>query len=194
MESEDEARLLGRAAKGDTEAFRKIFEDHHLAMFRFAYRLAGAVDIAEDVTQECFLQLVRKPGFNQQRGSLRQYLYGIVRNLVRQRQNASDREVNCDDLPIDDQKFTAAGCPDSITSVELNAVVQAAISALPPLQREAIVLCEFEELSLREAAAIVGTDVGTIKSRLHRARERLRCQLAPYRSQLRTPLSRGTIL
>jgi RNA polymerase sigma-70 factor (ECF subfamily) len=63
---------------------------------------------------------------------------------------------------------------------ELSEVVRRAIDDLPPLQREALVLFEYEELPLAEIATIVGADVGTVKSRLHRARQRLRKQLAPY--------------
>jgi RNA polymerase sigma-70 factor (ECF subfamily) len=164
-------------------------------MFRFAYRLTGAVDAAEDITQECFLRLMRSSGFDHERGSLRQYLYGIVRNLVRQRQQANGREVYWDDDDVeDDLKSAVAACLDPMASVELTAAVQAAISGLPPLQREAIVLFEFEELSLEETAAVVGSDVGTIKSRLHRAREGLRRSLAPYRSDVRVPLPKGTTL
>jgi len=58
-------------------------------MFRLAYRLTSAVDAAEDITQECFPRLMRNPGFDNERGSLRQYLYGIVWNLVRQRWQAN---------------------------------------------------------------------------------------------------------
>jgi len=192
MESEHEAGLLARAAGGGTGAFRKIFETHHAAMFRFAYRLTGVVDAAEDITQECFLRLVQRPAFDYERGSLRQYLYGIVRNLVRQRLQANGREVAWDDNVEDGPKSGIAACPDPMASAELSAVVQSAISALPPLQREAIVLCEFEELSLDEAAVVVGSDVGTVKSRLHRAREGLRRSLALYRSHLRMPLPKGT--
>jgi RNA polymerase sigma-70 factor (ECF subfamily) len=192
MESEDEARLLARAASGGTEAFRKISETHHVAMFRFAYRLSGVVDTAEDITQECFLRLMERRTFDHERGSLRQYLYGIVRNLVRQRLQANGREVAWDDDVEDAPRSHGATCPDLITSAELSAAVQSAISALPPLQREAIVLCEFEELSLHEAAAVVGSDVGTVKSRLYRAREGLRRSLAPYRSHILTPLPKGT--
>lgn len=152
MEGENEAVLLARAAHGETEAFRKLFEVHHAALFRVAYRLTSAVDIAEDLTQECFVRLMRYPRFDQERGSLRQYLYGIVRNLVRQHQQKNAREVNWDDDAGDDPKSTGPGYPDSLASAELSAAVQAAISALPILQREAIVLCEFEELSLDEAA------------------------------------------
>ena len=149
MQHQPEAELVTRAARGETEAFRKLFETHHAAMFRFAYRLTNAVDAAEDIAQECFLRLMRRPNYDDARGSLRQYLYGIVRNLARQRQQANGREV---------------------------------------------ILCEFEELSLDEAAAVVGADVGTFKSRLHRAREGLRRSLAPYRDHVRTPSPKGTTL
>src|ERR1700722_7534053 len=102
MESEYEAGLLARAAGGGTEAFRQIFETHHAAMFRFAYRLTGVVDAAEDITQECFLRLMQRPTFDHERGSLRQYLYGIVRNLVRQRLQTNAREIAWDGNVEDD--------------------------------------------------------------------------------------------
>jgi len=131
MASEKENGLLARAASGDTEAFRLLFETHHAAMYRFAYRLTSTVDAAEDITQECFLRLMRSPGFDQDRGSLRQYLYGMVRNLVRQRRQANGREVPWED---DEEDGPAAG-PDPMISAELSEGVQAAIAALPPLQR-----------------------------------------------------------
>lgn len=195
MAVEPEHGLLTRAANGEKEAFRELFVAHHAAMFRFAYRLTGSVDAAEDITQECFLRLMRSPGFDHERGSLRQYLYGIVRNLARQRQQVNGREVYWDGDDIeDDLKSAVAARVDPMASAELITVVQSAISGLPPLQREAIVLFEFEELSLEEIAAVVGSDVGTIKSRLHRAREGLRRRLAPYRCHVGMPLQKGTTL
>ncbi len=185
MEGENDAVLLAQAAEGEAEAFRKLFEAHHAAMFRFAYRLTNAVDVAEDLTHECFVRLIRRPMFDQERGSLRQYLYGILRNLIRQHLRASGREVNWDDNAEINLHFAVPAAPASIASAELTAVVQAALSALPPLQREAIVLCQFEELSLHEAAAVIGVDIGALKARLHRAREGLRRRLAPYRSYAR---------
>jgi RNA polymerase sigma-70 factor, ECF subfamily len=113
---------------------------------------------------------------------------------VRQHRQANGREVHWDEDADDDQSPAVTAPLDSMASAELTTVVQGAISALPPLQREAIVLCEFEELSLGEAAAVVGADVGTVKSRLHRAREGLRRSLAPYRSHVRMPLPKGTTL
>ena len=193
MKGADEARVLTRAAKGDTEAFQELFEAHHAAIFRFAYRLASAGDVAEDLTQECFVRVIRQPAFDPERGSLRQYFYGVVRNLVRQHQHATSREVAWDGHSENPDPSIAAG-PDSLASADLSAAVQAALSALPPLQREALVLCEFEELSLGEAAAALGADIGTVKSRLHRARERLRRSLAPHRSCARTSLPKESSL
>jgi len=166
-----------------------LFEAHHAAMFRFAYRMTGVLDAAEDIAQECFLRAALRPAFDPERGSMRQYLYGIVRNLARQQQQANGREVALEGGAEDEAPWT-----DPVDAAELAAAVQAAISTLPPLQREAIVLCEFEELSLADAAAIVEADVGTVKSRLHRAREGLRSRLAPYRKNARAPLSKGTNL
>src|SRR5260370_41550210 len=110
MERDPEHGLLARAAGGETEAFRELFEAHHREMFRFAYRLTGVVDAAEDITQESFLRLIRRPAFDHTRGSLRQYLYGIVRNLVRQHQQANVREVNWDD-DVDDDRLPAVTAP-----------------------------------------------------------------------------------
>jgi len=179
MPDDSDNQLLTRAARGDSAAFRTLFEAHSAALFRLAYHLTGAVDGAEDVVQDCFLRLVRHPGrFDQRRGSLRQYLYGMVRNLVRQRWQAEGRLLALDDVPLDDRALDAP--VDATLRAEVSGAVQSAIRALPALQREAIVLFEFEGLSLEEVAAVTGCDAGTVKSRLHRARERLRRALAPY--------------
>ena len=196
MADEHETGLLARAANGEIPAFHELFEAHHAGMFRLAYRLTSAVDAAEDITQECFLRLMRSPvshntGFNSARGSLRQYLYGMVWNLVRQRWQANGREIPWDEEAVIDPSPASAVLPDTLASAQVSEVVQAALAALPVLQREAIVLFEFEELSLEEVAAIVGSDVGTVKSRLHRARERLRRSLAPYRNQSLATAQKG---
>lgn len=173
MPGESEKQLLTRAAGGETEAFRALFEAHREAVFRLAYHLTGALDAAEDVAHDCFLRLVRNPArFDESRGSLRQYLYGMVRNLVRQHWQAEGRRV-----PLDDEGVDAVFV---VPETSVRDAVHSAIAALPLLQREAIVLFEFEGLSLEEIAAVAGCDAGTVKSRLFRARERLRRVLAPY--------------
>src|SRR5262245_36574501 len=183
MQSQNEQLLVTRAATGDERAFRILFDQHHAVLFRFAHRLTGSTDAAEDITQDCFLRLIERARFDPARGSLRQYLYGTVRNLARQRWQAADREVPWEDESEDD----ALAIPDAMITAEVSEAVQAALDLLPPLQREAIVLFEFEELSLEEIAAVAGTDIGTVKSRLHRARERLRRLLADYRA----PVQKG---
>ena len=150
-----------------------------------AYRLTGAQDVAEDVTQECFLSLIRHADrFDPSRGSIRQYLYGMARNLARQHWQSAGREMPLDD-ETDGDWTVLPHATGEIESGELSAAVQAAIGTLPVLQREALVLFEFEELSLEEIAGAAGCDAGTVKSRLHRARARLRRLLAPCWNQLR---------
>jgi len=172
MPDNGEKELLARASTGDTAAFRTLFDTHHEALFRLAYHLCGSTPSAEDVVQECFLRVVRHPGrFDARRASLRQYLYGVVRNLLRQRWQAEGREAPLEDvdLPV-----------EPVICADVTEAVQAAVSMLPVAQREAIVLFEFEGLSLEEVAAVSGCDTGTVKSRLWRARQRLRQALAPY--------------
>lgn len=192
MNGEHEAALVARAANGETEAFRLLFEQHHAAMFRFAYRLTGAVDAAEDITHESFVLLMERRSFDHRRGPLRHFLYGIVRNLVRHRNQRNSREIPWDSDGDHCHPFVCPAVVDS--AADLSAAVQAALSVLPPLQREAVVLCDFEELSLADAAVTVACDVGTMKSRLHRGRENLRRILAPCRDYLRVQRPKGNAL
>jgi RNA polymerase sigma factor (sigma-70 family) len=127
--------------------------------------------VAEDVTQECFLALVRGTAFNGDRGGLRSYLFGTARNLVLRRLRVSERELEEAAAPVD--------VLGHLLEAERSELLAGAIAKLSMLQREAIVLFTFEELSLEEIAKITGVDVGTVKSRLHRARESLRSALAP---------------
>jgi RNA polymerase sigma-70 factor (ECF subfamily) len=181
MVSADESILLDRAAAGETEAFRILFETHHEAIFRVAFRLTNQREAAEDITQDCFLRLVsRRGGFDPPRGSLRQFLHGMARNLVSRYWTARVTDVSLNDEDADDPPADDLPPVDAIIFREIADAVQAALATLPILQREAIVLFEFEDLSLEEVAVTVGADVGTVKSRLHRARKRLRLALGPY--------------
>lgn len=173
--------LLERAKGGDQEAFVELYERHRNAVFRFAYRLLGSVEMAEDVTHDCFLSLIRRPGnFDPSRGRLRTYLYSAARNLSLKNFRNSGREASIDELseeppvPVREQPLRR------LLDEELSQKVKEAMFSLPPLQREALVLFEYEGLTLSEIADIAGTDVGAVKARLHRARERLRTTLRPY--------------
>jgi RNA polymerase sigma-70 factor (ECF subfamily) len=173
--------LLERAEGGDQSAFVQLYERHRNAVFRFAYRVLGSVEIAEDVTHDCFLSLIRRPGnFDPARGQLRTYLYAAARNLALKHFRSSGREASLEELseeppiPVREQPLRR------LLDEELAEKVKEAVFSLPPLQREALVLFEYEGLALREIAGIVGTDVGAVKARLSRARERLRNTLRPY--------------
>jgi RNA polymerase sigma-70 factor (ECF subfamily) len=173
--------LLERAGAGDPAAFINLYERHRAAIFRFSYRLSGSVEAAEDITHDCFLGLIKKPeNFRPERASLRTYLFSAARNLWLKQLRDSGRESAMDEYA--ENQFIAGGKEPlgRLLDDELSAKVQEAVSSLPPLQREALVLFEYEGLALNEIASMVGTDVGAVKSRLHRARERLRNRLRPY--------------
>ena len=173
--------LLKRAGEGDQAAFLELYDRHREPIFRFAYRLLGEIDIAEDVTHDCFLSLIRKPGnFRPERASLRTYLFAAARNLALKHFRSTSRETGLDDMPEEPQLSPRHGPLRKLLDEELAAEVRRAVFNLPPLQREALVLFEYEHLSLNEIAEITGADVGAVKGRLYRARERLKGALRPY--------------
>ena len=175
-----EAELLDWARQGKEAAFLALYERHRECVFHFTYRMLGSVQLAEDVTHDCFLSLISKPGlFDPSRSSVRTYLCAAARNLAYRRLRRMGREATVDEMP-DTQTDAGAGPLEQVLNGELADTVKRAVASLPALQREAVILFEFEDLSLADIAAVGHTDVGTIKSRLHRARERLRRLLAPW--------------
>jgi RNA polymerase sigma-70 factor (ECF subfamily) len=182
-------RLLNRASRGDEAAFLLLYERHRDAVFRFAYRLLGSTGLAEDITQDCFLSLLRQPlKFDSSRASLRTYLLAAARNLSSKHFRHAGSELLVEELPEEPRLPEGAEPLRQLLDEELSSEVQRAVESLPPLQREALVLFEFEELSLAEIAEIVGADTGAVKARLHRARQRLKIVLAPYMSSSRKPV------
>ncbi|MEP6716499.1 MAG: RNA polymerase sigma factor [Terriglobia bacterium] len=164
------------ARKGGESAFLKLFDDHHLPLFRFACRLTGSAADAEDIVQECFLELL-KPGcsYDGARTSLRSYLYGVVRNqwLKRVRKVGAESER----LPWADPAHTPEA---AALRGELRDVVAVAVRQLPELQREVLILAHYEQMPLAEIAGVLDLDVGAVKSRLQRARAGLKEMLAHY--------------
>lgn len=188
--------LLKAAAGGDERAFTILFRRYQQAVFHFACRMTGSIEAAEDVTQECFMRVLRSAErFDPARGSLRTYLYATARNLaVREAQKPSSeqarRQLAAEMASNDrhaDAGFDVAHMPDAapgpeglLLGIEASEVVRTAVRMLPAAQREALVLIEYEDLSLVEAAQVLAIDAGAVKSRLHRARENLKKLLAPY--------------
>lgn len=152
------------------------FDQYHQALYRFLYRLTRRPDVAEDITQDCFLALIRAPQrFDSARGSMKTYLFSIARNLALKHFRDSGGQD-----PLEENEPAAL---DPRTSLDVASAVASAVAGLPALQQEALILFEYEGVTLEEIARIVDADVGTVKSRLHRARERLRRVLGAYRKR-----------
>ena len=144
-------------------------------MYRFAWRMTGSASAAEDITQDCFVALLRTPErYDAGRGPVRAFLIGVARNIIFNRWRAESRWS-----PLDDDAFIAE--PVDPGRFEATELVARAVQSLPPLQREALILAEYEEMTVAEAARVVDAEVSAVKARLHRARENLRRMLAPLR-------------
>jgi len=168
--------LLKAACKGKQDAFARLYDEHHLPLYRFAWRLTGSVADAEDIVQECFLALLRPDcGYDPKRTPLRTYLFGAVRNQagkrLRGREEATAEPVQPPDLRSPESEAIRTETSD---------LVARAISALPETQRAALILSHYEQLAQAEIAEILEIEVAAVKSRLQRAREALRESLADF--------------
>lgn len=173
--------LLRDAGRGNEAAFAELYQRHRDAVFRFAYRMLGTVELAEDVAHDCFVSLIQHPNrFDATRAELRTYLFAAARNLAMNHFRRTRNDVDVDEL-IDGPIITRDGQPLArLLDEEVSALVQRAVTQLPDVQREALILFEYEELSLSAIAEVVDADIGTVKSRLYRARQGLKKSLAGY--------------
>jgi RNA polymerase sigma-70 factor, ECF subfamily len=171
--------LMRRAAAGDTSAFGVIIRQHQETATRTAIRLLGGDrNTADDVVQEAFLRLWRTAAGYEARGQLRAYLLRIVCNLCadfqRKKPPTSSWE-RCIETP-DNQPTT----DETLHRRLLAEAVRNAVACLPESQRAVFILSEYEGLSYREIAEILGVPIGTVGSRKHLATEALRERLRPY--------------
>jgi len=174
-----DAELIAAAAKCDGIAFQLLYERHWQPVYRFAWLLTRSVSDAEDITQECFLALVRKPAsFDARRSQLRTWLFAVARNQHLLRCRNRTQQAGPDE---EDTYQAPAGLVEELIRLETAGAVRRAVEALPRAQREALYLFEFEGLSLADTAAILRIEPNAVKARLFRAREQLRGLLAPYK-------------
>jgi len=151
-----------------------MWSEHRDALYRFACWVMQDAAVAEDVVQECFLAILAKPDrFDPLRGSLRIFLLGVARNQCRTRWRKASKEVEM----VEESAAYDPHILDGLAEREAAAILNEALAKLPPLQREALYLFEYEGLSLQETAGIGRVPVGTIKARLRRGREGLKRQL-----------------
>lgn len=176
-------RLLELARQGDEAAFARLYERYRGLVFRFAYRLSQSLELAEEITHDCFISLWQAPqrfSPDANRASLRTYLCAVARNLVFKQMRRTGYETTLEQA--EDRVPQSAEPLQQVLTGEVTAAVRQAVAALPLLQREALILFEYEELSLAEIAQIADVEVNTVKARLHRARAGLRSALAAYRN------------
>lgn len=172
---------------GDEEALAALYRRRHGGIYRFALQMCGSPALAEDITQEVFMVLIRgSHTFDASRGSLNSFLLGVARNHVLRRRQREQFYV-----PLEAEEATAPGAMQAAASgngplddlVRNDTVesVRKAVLSLPESYREVVVLCDLQELSYVEAAEVLGCAVGTVRSRLHRARALLIAKLRPAR-------------
>jgi RNA polymerase sigma-70 factor, ECF subfamily len=158
--------LLRLSGKGNEDAFLILYRRHQGPVFRFALHMSGRQDVAEEVTQEVFMTLLSEAkSYAAERGPLQGYLIGVARNKVR-RQLAQSRmwAPDSDVTGQDPQLF------EGLNKEQELAALRSAIISLPPSYREVIVLCDLENMDYAQTARQLGCAVGTVRSRLHRAR------------------------
>lgn len=164
--------LLRLLRAGDEEAFAALYRRWRLPIYRLTLALSGSREVADDATQETFLALLSDAErYDPERGPLGAYLRGIARHQVLRRFRTEKRYA-----PLPEEAETAmAGTGETQMIEGLSRdhdahAVQRAVASLPPHYREAVALCDLSGLEYAEAAAILGLPVGTVRSRLARAR------------------------
>jgi RNA polymerase sigma-70 factor (ECF subfamily) len=174
IRQETDEDLLIRLRRGDEAAFLALYRKRQAALYRFALQMSGSAAVAEDITQEVFLALLRgECGFNPERGSLSGYLFGIARKLALRQMERGRVDVALESDAQDADLPELAVNDDTLADLTHREGIEAlrrAVSALPRRYREVVVLCDLEEVDYADAAAALGCPIGTVRSRLHRAR------------------------
>jgi len=173
--------LLAGIAAGAADALAALFQRRQADVYRFALRMSGAAEVAEDVKQDVFMIVMRDAArYEPGRSTAAAWLCGIARNCVRQRLERDGRWESLDDEAAGEDGQAVAH-PDplaELTRGERVDMLRRAVIALPVRYREVVVLCDLEELTYAEAADALGCAIGTVRSRLHRARTMLAARLA----------------
>ncbi len=172
-----DADLLERMLAGDEAAFVCLYTCYQSKLYKFAFQMSGSPVVAEDVTQEVFLMLMREgENYDAARGTVSAYLYGIARNFVLRKLSKESRFVAIDEEVGESEiytkeNFTSLSDPlHDLTRKEMIETLRQAILALPPHYREVIVFCDLHEMSYAEVAEVLDCAIGTVRSRLSRAR------------------------
>jgi RNA polymerase sigma-70 factor, ECF subfamily len=177
----DDLELLRQLAKGNDDAFESLYERYQGPIYRYVLHMTGSFAIAEEITQEAFMAIIGKPGsYDAAQGTLAGYLFGIARNHMRRSMQQSAHDVPFMEESAEED---AGGMQDDIDLLEELSqeesleCLRKAVLALPEAYREVVVLCELQEMTYPEAAAVLKCSPGTVASRLHRAKAMLKMKL-----------------
>jgi RNA polymerase sigma-70 factor (ECF subfamily) len=175
--SHSDGDLLRLLSGGSEPAFIEFYRRYQGVVYRFALQMSGKIEIAEEVTQEVFLALMKlAKRYDSGRGSVAAFLYGIARNYVLRALERERPYITALDDPSEYVEAVAgrsAAGPDICAELARNErleTLRKAVLALPPAYREVVVLCDLHERDYAEAADALGCAIGTVRSRLHRAR------------------------
>jgi len=181
----DEAAVIARAAGGDRTAFTQLMEHYQGACYGLAWRLLSDADQAADATQDAFIHAYRAIG-SFRGGVFRSWLLRITANASYDLMRRAQRRPSS---PLPDPEEGAPELPDlgavnpvaEATKSELYRHLEVALTRLPADQRTAVVLCDVYGMDYNEVAEMTQSALGTVKSRIHRGRLRLRELLAEHR-------------
>lgn len=197
-----DVELIRRLAAGDEKAFLEFYRRYQGGLYRYAMHMSGSPEAAADVVQETFLTLIRHTNkFDEERGTPAAFLYGIARNRLRKLREKEGRYVPLPDdfgngLSVErraDQVHTngnghapqnhvrSESVLENLERAEITGLLREAILTLPDHYREPFTLCDLEGKSYSETAALLQCPVGTVRSRLNRARSILLDKLRPAR-------------
>jgi len=180
-----DTELVGRLLGGDKEAFAELYRRRHGNVYRFALYMTGRPEIADDVAQETFMTLINNTAaYDETKGAVNSFLLGIARNQVLRRLRQERPTVPVDEHheEIDNNVARRHFSHSVVRKEEIDAVRKAVLS-LPEHYREVVILCELQEMSYAETAHIMNCAVGTVRSRLHRARAILTEKLETARDE-----------
>jgi RNA polymerase sigma-70 factor (ECF subfamily) len=176
--SRSDGDLLRLLSGGDEKAFIEFYRKHQGMVYRFALHMSGKAEIAEEVTQDVFVVVMKSAErYDSERGSVAAFLYGIARNFVLRALERERPYITVLDDPASDyaERLTTEVAAEQdifgdLARNERLETLRKAVLALPPAYREVVVLCDLHERDYTEAASALGCAIGTVRSRLHRAR------------------------
>jgi RNA polymerase sigma-70 factor (ECF subfamily) len=171
-----DSALLAQVAAGSEAAFVAVYRRHRDDVYRFAYAMGKSTSAAQDVTQEVFLNVLENAArFDPAKGTARAWLLGCARHVILDRLRVERRWTAADEAP---EESVPCANEERVLAEQRLDRLHTAIAALPVEYREALVLCELQELTYAECAAVLECPIGTVRSRLHRARVMLATALA----------------